>query len=91
MEANLRCEGAGACTASHTYIAFGVPDLNIRINCMQILKEFGAMLLLSVIGLPASVAFSYAAQQAMLSTRGNMWPLILDQSSKMSQVHVPSV
>lgn len=41
--------------------------------------------------LPATVALSHAVKQALLSTRGNMWQLILNHSSKMDQPYVPSL
>lgn len=47
---------------------FSDAELNIGISCVQILREFGSMLLLSMIDLSATVALLHGVKQALLST-----------------------
>lgn len=86
-----KSEADGASPAFHLYKDLSEADLNFGINCVQILRQVGSMLILSMIVLPSIVALSHAVKQAMLLTFVNMWRLILNHPSEMGQPLVPSV
>lgn len=85
---SFRSKRAGICPAPYLYNGLSETSLNIKINCVLILKKFSSMPhpLNDSLTLPLCLT----VKQDLLFTDGNMWRLIFNHLSKMAQLHVPA-